>query len=251
MLRLFSSRIQQAKVTLTHNETELLRSLSAQAGVIPRATITELAQSVFSSPSTIHRLIRKLGFKGYTDFKVRVEDSLESELPLVLAQPNLLKITISSIEHTFRLNQGVIRDAARLFLAAERHYVYGTGWRQKQAVDNFSTDLLVYGESSITLRNKYDLGNAVKQMNEHSVLLFTSLSGNTDEYAATLQQAKLQKVSIISVTRDVSNPLSEISDIAIYFADDTNLQDNRHWPAITMSFSLEMLINEILNFQHE
>ena len=107
MLRLFSSRIQQAKVTLTHNETELLRSLSAQAGVIPRATITELAQSVFSSPSTIHRLIRKLGFKGYTDFKVRVEDSLESELPLVLAQPNLLKITISSIEHTFRLNQGV------------------------------------------------------------------------------------------------------------------------------------------------
>ena len=103
MLRLFSSRIQQAKVTLTHNETELLRSLSAQAGVIPRATITELAQSVFSSPSTIHRLIRKLGFKGYTDFKVRVEDSLESELPLVLAQPNLLKITISSIEHTFRL----------------------------------------------------------------------------------------------------------------------------------------------------
>lgn len=136
-------------------------------------------------------------------------------------------------------------------MAAERHYVYGTGWRQKQAVDNFSTDLLVYGESSITLRNKYDLGNAVKQMNEHSVLLFTSLSGNTDEYAATLQQAKLQKVSIISVTRDVSNPLSEISDVAIYFADDTNLQDNRHWPAITMSFSLEMLINEILNFQHE
>ncbi|WP_225418472.1 MurR/RpiR family transcriptional regulator [Lacticaseibacillus daqingensis] len=234
------------KSILSTSELALLTELSRHANEIPGSTISTMATQLFISKSTLYRLIRKLGFDGYSTFKYRVSDSLVEETPKYPAPSNLLDMTINQINKTYALNQAQLTSAARLFLGADARYVYGTGWKQKQVVDNFSTDLLIYGEQSLTLRNKTDLANAVTHMTSNDLLLFTSMSGTLSGYEDTADEIHLRGIPIISVTSDAPTSLSKEASISLFFASEPSRAGRLHWQITSMSFAFDLLIQAIL-----
>lgn len=108
----------------------------------------------------MHRFVKKLGFDGYTEFKYVVENHLENEVKedVNFSKTNdYLSNTINDIKMTFKLKEGSFKEVIGDLLSHNHSYCFGTGWKQKQIVDNFANDLLYYGHSVKTLRNTDDL----------------------------------------------------------------------------------------------
>lgn len=246
MTSLFSTLYNRYKSTLSANELALLIELSKQTEKIPDSTISQMAELLFISKSSLYRLIRKLGFDGYTTFKYRVTDSLREDKVSHLAPADFFDVTMDQLKKTYVLNQNELEHAARLFLNADTRYVYGTGWKQKQVVDNFSTDLLIYGERSLTLRNKFDLASCVSHMTQNDILVFTSLSGNLKGYENTIDELHIRDIPVISVTRAVPNLLSKEATTSLFFESNPSMDNTEHWPALPMDFIFELFIHTIL-----
>lgn len=231
---------------LTKNDLEVIRYLNAQYNSIPEMTIKELASVCYTSVSTLHRVIKKIGFDGFNDFKYRIKDNLEDHSIVRMDNEEYFQETINNIQLTKRLNEKEITKVAKLILEKKKRYCFGTGWKQKQNVDNFSTDLLYYGENFTSLRTIDDLHNVSANMDEDSLLLVVSLSGNGEDYLSEIKKYTLKKGVIISITTDSNNALSTLADYSLYYRDDTLSNTKKHWNSITLNFLLDYLLENIV-----
>lgn len=230
--------------SLSKYELDITKQLIKNYEKIPTLTINELAKLTFTSPASIYRVIKKLGFKGYSDLKYKVADDLEKNKIHIFDTEDYYQLIINNIEVTKRLNENLIQDAARMILTAKNKYCFGTGWKQKQIANNFSTDLLYYGEKFITLRTEMDLGIASTKMSNDSLILVVSLGGNGKDYLPFIEKCKLNDGKIIAITNDTPNRLSYLADISLYYKDLNT--DNRHWNTLPLQFLCEYLIETIV-----
>lgn len=247
LLNLFVSIINEHASELTENDKNIIRSLNEYVAVIPKLTITELAEKIYVSSSSLYRLLRKIGFGGYPEFKYRVSKALQENESKNIDTDEYLNQFINEIMFTHRMNQVAIQKAADLILKAKKRFVFGTGWKQKQAADNFSSDMMTYGESFVTLRTKEDLHSAVQYMTKEDLLIFTSLSGNVLPYQASLRFCELENIPLISLTREGINPLSEYSTVALYYVDHQLNNADVHWSALSLNYLFNLLIQTIIS----
>lgn len=231
---------------LTKNDLEVIRYLNVQYNTIPEMTIKELAAVCYTSVSTLHRVIKKIGFDGFNDFKYRIKDNMKDSSIVRMDNEEYFQETINNIQLTKRLNENEITKVAKLILEKNKRYCFGTGWKQKQNVDNFSTDLLYYGENFTSLRTIDDLHNVSANMDEDSLLLVVSLSGNGEDYLSEIKKHTLKKGVIISITTDSNNTLSTLADYSLYYRDDTLNNTKKHWNSITLNFLLDYLLENVV-----
>lgn len=64
---------------LTEAERELALFILANTGEVTRMSIAELAEQSFTSNATVIRLCRKLGLKGYRDFRIELTQVMATE----------------------------------------------------------------------------------------------------------------------------------------------------------------------------
>ncbi len=231
---------------LSGNEKDVLKLLADQADTIPKSTINELANRIYISTSSLYRLIKKLGFQGYSDFKFRVTDSLQTNTIINDSTEKYLENTLNEIKYTHKINQQNLIKAAKLLLDHKDRYVYGTGFKQKQLVDNFASDMMLYGLNFFNVRTLDDLEVAIKNMSSDSVLVFVSLKGIRQDYNKIFDTLELRNIPIISITLDTANPLSMRSEIALYYADQDIASELTHWRSISLLYLLNLLTQAIL-----
>ena len=88
---------------------------------------------------------------------------------------------------------------------------------------------------------------ASENMDEHSLLLIVSLSGNARGYSDVLRKCALRNVTIISITADISSLLSSLADYSLYYKDDILENTTKHWNTSTLHFILDYLLSTIIN----
>lgn len=232
---------------LSNNDIGIIQNIGLYYNEIPNMKIKELADACFTSSTTVHRLIKKIGFEGFSEFKYKIIQDLEDTSTLEFTEEEYLENYLNNIQLTKQLNETEIDTVANIILNKNIKYCFGTGWKQKQMIDNFSTDLLYYGESFTTLRTEDDLRIASEHMDEESLLLIVSLSGNAKNYSDILKKCTLRNVTIISITADVSSLLSSLAHHSLYYKDDILENTAKHWNTNTLHFILDYLISTIVN----
>ncbi|MDR2834095.1 MAG: MurR/RpiR family transcriptional regulator [Streptococcaceae bacterium] len=246
MNNLFSDLYSKYSTSMSKSEKEIFKLLLENIEVIPNSTINELATSIYISSSSLYRLVRKLGFQGYSDFKYHVTNSLKTEKIISDVTEEFLEGTINEIKYTHKINQQNLPNAAKLLLEKKERYVYGTGWKQKQLVDNFASDMMLYGIHFTNIRNSDDLKVAASNMGEDSVLILASLKGEGLDYQEALDILELRNISIVSITSNTANRLSTQSDVALYYADNHVFEANTHWRAISLLYALNSLVQAVI-----
>lgn len=73
----------------TNSEMEVVNYILAHPKTAVKATIRELAEATYSSPSTIGRICKKVGAEGFTELKIK----LATELDRVAAGANTVDVT--------------------------------------------------------------------------------------------------------------------------------------------------------------
>ena len=229
---------------LTPTDRSIIKRLEDHLQEVPSLTISELAERVYTSSTSLHRLVKKLGFSGYTEFKYIVEDYLtnEEKNPLPNLEENTyLKHSLEDIQITYQLNKDKFEPIVADMLTHDDLYCFGTGWKQKQIVDNFANDLLYYGHSLKTLRNTDDLSIASRHLDENSMVFVVSLSGDMAGYKETMEYMKEKGIVTVGVSIHPGTPLTQIVKHALHFVDSSLDLENHHWSSLPLSTVFDQL----------
>lgn len=247
MENFFIKAVSQHRSSLTENDFEIVYLLDQNIQQIPRNNLKKLAEKVYTSPASLSRLVRKLGFKGFSEFNLRISDYLEQKEQNQIQISDYLDATIDEIKLTHQLNYRNVFAAAHLILDANERYAYATGWKQSQLLFNFVNDLILYDKKFYALRTKEDLADSVPYMAENSLVLLVSISGKIDDYRATLETLRLKKVKIISITYQQSSELVKYSEIPLFFITETLSHHQKYWSALSLSYLLNLLLQTIID----
>ena len=201
-------------------------------------TITELAERAGTSPATVTRFCRALGFDGYTQFRVGVASEIgrggadeswqadigqefgaEDEAGKVLQ--TLLALHIDNLESTAsHLDLDVVLRVADA-IAASRHVdIYGVGGSGVIARE-FQARMYRIGVNAHSWSDVHEgLTSAVMQ-DGSSVAIGISSTGRTEETVQMLSQARSAGAFTVAITHDTDSWLAGLADVSLATAEPT------------------------------
>jgi DNA-binding MurR/RpiR family transcriptional regulator len=223
-------RIQEYKANANGADKKIIDFLLEKPEEAANFTIHELAEKTYSSPSTIVRLCKKLGFKGYKDFQkslvyelalkkevldeksqeINREDSLESIIEKVTYK------NVVSLENTMKLiDLEILEKCVDLLDKANTIHLFGMGSSLLVAKDAYLKFLRVNKPCLISDDWHAQLLQA-RNITKDDVAIAISYSGMTEEVIRCVQTAKENNAPIIAITRFEENPLSVIADYNLH-----------------------------------
>lgn len=188
--------------TIVNNHTSILTSsdliicehLTNNINEIPNMTLQQVAEMSYSSKSNILRLLKKLNFSGFTDFKY-----------YLLAQNNHHDSTNNFSEMVTTLEKIdfdiIAKQFSSLINNAKHIYLFATGQDQQIQAKNLSNYLLKTGiiTTFIPLNTNADLtSNVIQSLNAEDVIIIFSSKGNNDVLKTNFQT--LTKSHLVTFT---------------------------------------------------
>ncbi len=195
-------------------------------------SIHELAEKTFSSPSTIIRMCRRVGFDGYKEFRraitceLAVRKQTENEEKREISRSDSMqeivdKITyknIISLEDTKNLlDIETLEKCVELICKSKTICLFGIGSSLCVARDAYLKFLRLSKPCTINDDWHSQLLQA-RNMTKEDVGLVVSYSGQTVEVLECMKAMRENDVPIISITRYSPSPVSELSTYNIYVA---------------------------------
>lgn len=212
-------------------------------------TQQKLADLCNASTASIHRMLKKLDFSGFSEFKFYMIQT-NSPKYSVNEGASYEDYIIEVIKNTLDLNSDtVFEDVYDSFKSAKSIYGFGTGTEQKQALHDFSNNLMYYDRPVIMLDSMTDINLMGLRMGVGDVVIVVSLSGNTPEVAEVIKLLRLKGIVFISITNNTNNAIAAASNINLYYADDSfHGLTSLHWPAITLKVLIDQLLHGYLKY---
>lgn len=244
--------------TFTASEKKLADYiLSVQEGAA-RMSISELARACGVADATVSRFCRRMGYKGFPDFKLAIvnasvrslkdnplsgeitqEDSLEE------ISQKLLRVNTVAMTQTLEvLNLSAVSEAAKMLWEAPNVLCMGQGGSMliaSEAAHLFSTVSSRFRPVS----DSHMQAMAAAMMGPQDVILFFSYSGSTLAMLDTLKMAKEQGGRIILVTRFPNSPGAALADVVLQCGANENPLQSGSIPArIAQMYLLDILFSE-------
>ena len=219
-------RLQEYQKQASASENNVICFLLNEVETASELSVHELARRTFSSPSTVIRLCKKIGFRGYKDFRkaflyeaairkesgmkqmeeIRREDSLEEIVNKVTVK------NILSLENTVKLaDMEILKRSVDLLEKADALYLFGMGASLMVAQDAYLKFLRVHKPCFISadVHSQY-----LQAMNagKGSAAVILSYSGRTQEMIRCAEALKKNGVPIILISRFGDSPLARLAD---------------------------------------
>lgn len=231
--------------------------LSAQHS-IARMSISELASACDVADATVSRFCRRLGYKGFPDFKLALanvtplnrednplsgeitpEDTLEA-----ISQKLLAANTLAMTQTKEVLNLQAVSKAADILRYSADVYCMGQGGSMliaAEAAHLFSTVTNKFRPVS----DAHLQAMAAALMEPTDTILFYSYSGSTLAMLDTLKIAKGRGAKVILVTRFPNSPGAALADIVLQCGANENPLQSGSIPArIAQMYLTDILFSE-------
>lgn len=244
--------------TFTAAEKKLADYILSVQERISRMSISELAGACGVADATVSRFCRRLGYKGYPDFKIavanasvhRLEDNplsgeITQEDTLEAISQKLLTANSLAMTQTLEvLNLSDVSEAAAVLRKARSVLCMGQGGSMliaSEAAHLFSTITNKFRPVS----DSHMQAMAAAMMDEGDAILFFSYSGSTVAMLDTLKTARERGGSIILITRFPNSPGAALADIVLQCGANENPLQSGSIPArIAQMYLLDILFSE-------
>ncbi len=217
------------KEDLSMAERVVLDYLIENKSIISDFSVEKIAKAAYTSPASVVRMCKKLGYKGFKDFKIdfilanaKVDIPESQEYHDVILNKALdsgksvIENNIRVLEDTMKLlDEEKIQEAAEIIMRARKVLIFGKG-----------SSFLVCNDLQMKLRriNKFCIaqGESHDQLidasfiNHKDVIVFISNSGKTKEIISAALLAKENNAKIISIVKLGTSLLADISDVVLY-----------------------------------
>ena len=244
--------------TFTAAEKRLADYILSAQDCISRMSISELANACSVADATVSRFCRRLGYKGYPDFKLAIanasihrlednplsgeitrEDSLET-----ISQKLLNASAMAMVQTREVLNLDAVAEAAAVLRESTSVLCMGQGGSMliaSEAAHLFST---ISGKFR-PVSDSHMQAMAAVMMEPTDSILFYSYSGSTLAMLDTLKTARERGARIILVTRFPNSPGAALADIVLQCGANENPLQSGSVPArIAQMYLTDILFSE-------
>ncbi len=217
------------KEDLSMTERAVLEYLIENKETLKDFSVEKIAEAAYTSPASVVRMCKKLGYHGFKDFKIdfilanaKVEIPEQSEYTDVILNKDsnygqsAIENNIRVLEDTLKLyDEKTLQKAAEKIMTARKILIFGKG-----------SSYLVCKDLEMKLRriNKFAIaqGESHEQLvdatfiNNKDVVIFISNSGKTKEIVSAALLARENKAAIISIVKLGASLLADLSDLTLY-----------------------------------
>ncbi len=198
---------------LNENDLSTLRYIIENKRTCAEKSITDIARDCNISRSSILRTTQKLGFSGFSEFKYALKNDLHTP-------PLQEKDYFQQIEMAMHNTLKFFKSAELMPIYdkinhSDKIYAYGTGYAQRNAVNELKRNFLNFGIMITSLDAGRELGFALKWIRETDLLIVVSLSGDIPDIMDDLKLLRVKKVPVLSIT-DMSFDHNILANIVPY-----------------------------------
>jgi DNA-binding MurR/RpiR family transcriptional regulator len=244
----------------TASEKKLADYILSSKKSISRMSISELAESCSVADATVSRFCRRLGYRGYPDFKIAIananasarhlegnplsgeitpEDTLEA-----ISQKLLSASTTAMVQTRDVLDLSAVTKAADILRASRNVYCMGQGGSMliaAEAAHLFST----ISSSFRPVSDSHMQAMAAAMMEPNDSVLFYSYSGSTIAMLDTLKTIRERGAAVILVTRFPKSPGAVLANVVLQCGANENPLQSGSIPArIAQMYLTDILFSE-------
>ncbi len=225
-------KIREVYQELTPTEQKIADYIMAEGYEVSTLSAAELAELVKTSPPSIVRFARKLGFSGFQDMKLGLakdaarqdnqQDKLYEAVGLQDSTKEIIykigKGNINAIEETISLlEEAAITKAIESMSKANNINIFGVGASGLVGLDLQYKLMRINKKASMYMDSHTQMASAI-HLGKGDVAIGISHSGRTLEIYKSVETAKERGATTISITKYGKNPLSDLADINLYTA---------------------------------
>lgn len=223
-------KIREVQNSLSTAEKYIAEYILSNTDEAKDLTIRELAEVTFTSPSSIIRFCRSLGFKGFKDFRQAFlielstmnQDSfgtsltIDKEDSLKTISSKVTYTNIKSLEETLLLlDSNVLEEIVELLLSSKKILLFGIGSSQIVAQD-FSLKMLRLSKDCYLNMDVHSQLLLAENSTSEDVAIIYSYSGETKEMLDYLDACLNNNTPVIAITRYSQSKLSKKSTYQLY-----------------------------------
>lgn len=222
-------KLREVKNDLSVKELEVAEYIMSNSQIVKNMSIQTLAKLNHVSTSTILRLCNKLGYSGFSDFKVDLISSSPQKLSTDILQDDInLNDTLqdvnrkvqamekSSIDEThFIVNLEALDQAIDLIIGSDKIVIFGVG--SSGLVGKELEYQLIKIKKDINCHFDAHISRSiVSTLNKNDLIIIISHSGETPECVELLKLAESLKVSSIAITKMGQSQISLLANIVLH-----------------------------------
>ncbi len=217
---------------LSDNEKEIAHYILENPKKVIEMTISDFSATVFSSNSTVVRFCQKLGFKGFSDFKITLakeismillqNERIEVDMPILPTDSDeaivkaFVNLNSQAIEDAYHnLNIKDLRQAVNLLEDSHRITLWGIGNSALVALD-FHNKLKHIGYPS-SCDNTMGFHNYFPSRfkNHKEVAVIFSTYANSKQVRDWITQFKEAKCKVILISANPNTPYANLVDCSV------------------------------------
>lgn len=216
---------------LSNSEKAVLDYLIANKGTLKDLSVEGIAEATYTSPASVVRMCKKLGYNGFKEFKVdyilanskiEIPKDVEYQDVILMRENNeksgrkAIENNIRALEDTLKLySEKSLEKAAEIIMTARKTLLFGKG-----------SSYLACKDLQMKLRRIDRFASAQEDLHEQlldttfldhrDVVILISNSGETEEIIQAAMLAKENEAKIVSIVKVGQTSLAKLSDVVLY-----------------------------------
>ncbi len=226
------------------------------------ATVTDVAERAGVGETTVIRFCRKVGFRGFQEFKLAVAQhladpgdpaggSIESSDSIQTALEKIVSYNVQTLHDTARLlDSASVRKVAQAVLRARRVYLFGLGSSGITAHD-LQYRLMRVGIPAHSESDGHVIAMLCSLAAKEDVIIGISASGSTKDLLDALSIARTNDAFVVCITNHARSPITHLVDVVLLTAArETPLQGGALGTKIAQMHVLDALTSAIALEDH-
>ena len=239
------SKLFQGK-ELSESDQQLLTYIISNMDTVLQMGVRQIAKENYTSPASIIRLSKKLGYTGFIDLYYHL-------LPLVNAETELTGTSedeFFQLDHALVLQHNAIGDMDEfigkvLSLDGKFIFIYAAGF-SAIAAEYLYKKLLLLGKQVILATTLDSIGVLENNLKNIGAFVAISKSGETQSVIDKLVKAKNAGIFTVAFTKETPNRRGVCSDLNFKVTDQHKLDDRNLLPNTFFPFTL-LLVEYLLS----
>lgn len=251
------NRMISRRTQLSANELKIADWILAHPQQAALMTSLQLAEQVSASQSSIIKFAQKMGFKGYSAFKLLLVEELSRKQalestpvqhnifindPLAVIAQKLVQAKTDAMFHTTNaLCFEQFHHAVNWINQAHRVQIVGIGGSALTGKD-LAFKLLKLGITALAEQDSHVQIATARTLTPQDVQIAISFSGNRKEVFIAAEAAKQQGAKVIALTAPKKSKLRQLADIAL----DTIADETQHRSSSIASRTAQNVLTDLL-----
>lgn len=211
--------------SLSETEKYVFYYLDEHPNMVKKMTLSELAQGLNTSNTTVIRMTKKLGLEGFSNFKYIVE-RLVSDTHIVQQKDlaSQYQIYLEAVIAGTDLEK--LKYMAQKIHSASTIYVAGVGLT-KPIAEYVAKRFLQLNKPTLYTYESHIIDLIPTFSKQNDIVLFLSMSGETQTIIQAVKKMHyVDNVGLLSITNNGNSTLAKLTDVNLNSSMPTNIYEN-------------------------